>query len=430
MKVAIVGYGIEGQESYRYYKNLGHDVVIVDENTKDDLPEGLSFIIGEDAFDKLQDFDLIIRSPSIRPDRINTKGKIWSATNEFFEKCPAKIIGVTGTKGKGTTCSFIASILRTAGRKVHLVGNIGTPALKTLPNISSDDYVVYELSSFQLWDLQKSPHIAVVLPIEPDHQDVHISIDEYINAKGNISKNQTADDFVIYYPTNEASNFIATRSNGIKKKYSFKNDGVYVNNGNFYLDNKIICSTNAMKLAGSFNLDNACAAISACLIVDSSVSKYIEAGLESFDGLPHRLKLVRTVNGIRYFDNSIATTPGSSIASIKEFANDDLTVILGGSDKGTDYSELVHLCKAQNVKVVAIGYTGEEIAKLCKNMEVDFVRERGNMNHVIDVANRITPDGGVVLLSPASASFDQYSSYSDRGDKYIEIVNKIKQKSS
>ena len=179
MKIAIAGYGLEGESNYRYWANgAENDITIVDQRQPDrTMPNGVATIIGEDAFEKLQDFDLVIRTAGLAPLKIKTSGKIWSATNEFFSKCPALIIGVTGSKGKGTTASLITNILHESGKKVWLIGNIGEPSLDVLNQIDKNDIVVYELSSFQLWDLEKSPHIAVILFIEKEHQNIHSSIE-------------------------------------------------------------------------------------------------------------------------------------------------------------------------------------------------------------------------------------------------------------
>ena len=424
MRIAIAGYGVEGRSNYTYWNTPENSLTIVDERTElDDLPDGAEFWLGQGAFEKLADFDMVIRSAGVAPRKIATNGKIWSATNEFFAKCPAPIIGVTGTKGKGTTCSLITSILRKAGKTVHLVGNIGTPALDVLPEIHESDIVVYELSSFQLWDLEKSPRIAVVLMIEPDHLDVHENFEEYVQAKANIAKFQTADNLAIYHPTNKYSKQIASAGEGDKQRYSIPEDGgVYISENKFFTHNHAICSVDTLHIAGEHNRENACAAISAVLAICPELADdQISAGLADFSGLPHRLKFVREIRGVRYYDDSIATTPGSAIAALRAFERPKI-IILGGSDKGADYHEIIDVTKQTNSRVLAIGRTGEKIYQICLDRSVTAERETGDMQSVVDHATNMARPGDVVILSPASASFDQYKNYTDRGEQFIEAV--------
>ncbi|MCL2869989.1 UDP-N-acetylmuramoyl-L-alanine--D-glutamate ligase [Candidatus Saccharibacteria bacterium] len=421
MKIAILGYGIEGKSAERYcqmhYKNAEIKIF-------DNVPDNV----------KADGFDLVFRTPSIAPIRIKTDGQITSVTQEFFDKCPAPIIGVTGTKGKGTVCSLIAAILKAAGKTVHLVGNIGLPALDELPKINKTDIVVYELSSFQLWDLKrKSPQTAVVLHIEPDHLDRHANFDEYVAAKANIVKYQSAQDTVIFDNANQDAINIAKQSKAAKMPYPNSQFAHIVlrhpelgsgSKSDFYYGEHIICSTSVLKIPGIHNQMNALAAIDA-------VSEYtldpevIEQGLGSFTGLPHRLKFVTSKNGVDYYDDSISTTPGSTIAAIKAFTQPKV-VILGGSSKGANFTELAATIQQSNVKnVILIGPEGQKIKQALNKIGYKNYEDLGkdyNMQQVVTTAIALAKKGDVVLLSPAAASFDKFASYSDRGDQFIAKV--------
>lgn len=408
MKIALAGYGQEGKASYEYWNKDGNSLTLVSEQAAiPDAPAGVATITGPDAFAKLSDFDLIIRSPGINPRKLPYGEKVWSATNEFFEQCKAPIIGVTGTKGKGTTSSFIASILRAAGKNVHLVGNIGTPALSELESISSDDIVVYELSSFQLWDAKKSPHVAVVLMIEPDHLDVHDDMEDYLGAKANIVRYQTDSDSVVYNQENELAKEIGELSAAKATAYPFD----------------IGVLSDAVVLPGRHNVQNASAAVAAVreYVSDEAV---IARGLSNFKGLPHRLKFVQEVRGVRYYDDSIATTPGSAIAALYSF-DEPKIIILGGHDKGADYSELIESCERAAATVIAIGSNGDRIERLCAEAGVPCVREEGDMRAIVQRASETAAEGSVVILSPAAASFDMFKSYADRGDQFVSAVNDL-----
>jgi UDP-N-acetylmuramoylalanine--D-glutamate ligase len=408
MKIAIVGYGVEGHSSFEYFSKDGHDLTIVDQNFIKNIPKEADYITGDNVFDKLIDFDLIIRSPGISPHRLPYGEKVWSATNEFFAKCPAPIIGVTGTKGKGTTCSLITSILRAAGCTVHLVGNIGTPALQELPKIRPDDIVVFELSSFQLWDLQRSPHVAVVLMIESDHMNVHKDMDDYVAAKSNITTNQTVDDTIIFNRNNQLSKQIAAASKGKKVEYPFAIDEF----------------TASIKLPGAHNQENAAAAIAA--VREFGVGDdAIRQGLSAFDGLPHRLEKVRELDGVTFYNDSFSSAPSATVAAVKSFTQPEI-IIVGGTDKGADFSELhTALQEAPNVKkVILIGEIRHKLAGILHdiNYEISDVR---TMAEVVNVARSYTTSGDVVILSPACASFDMFKSFYDRGDQFREIVKSL-----
>lgn len=409
MKVVIAGYGVEGQASYRYWRSKA-EVTIADERQRIDSPEGVATVLGAEAFSKLDDFDLIIRSPGVSPAKLPYQNKVWSATNEFFYQCRQKnlpIVGVTGTKGKGTTSSLITSMLRAANLNVHLLGNIGRPALDVIDEIQSGDVVVYELSSFQLWDLQFSPHVAVVLPIEADHLDIHSDFNDYLAAKSRIASFQTEDDVMIYHSINAWSRQIAGSSAANNLiEYPFELGDLVQH----------------LQLPGRHNQENASAAVAAARLYVRDETA-IARGLEAFSGLDHRLKLVGEYNGVKYYDDSISTTPGSAIAAIKSF-DEPKIIILGGSDKGANYQEIVKLAKQTQTKVIAIGQTGQTIEKQCRANKVDC-RYVGDLQSAVILSSQITQPGQVVLLSPASASFDQYQNYAQRGDKFIEAVRRL-----
>lgn len=444
-RIAIAGYGVEGRANYQYFaaKYPDSELVIVDErDVVPDMPEGIEAILGEGAFGRLGGFDMVVRTAGLSPRKITTDGKVWSATNEFFARCAEKdvpIIGVTGTKGKGTTSSLIASILRAAGKTVHLVGNIGTPAIEVLANITPSDIVVYELSSFQLWDLQKSPHIAVVLPIEPDHLDVHVSFDKYLAAKANIRKHQGQDEGCYYHPTNEFAHQVAMTGDWpvdqdevqIWQSQAFRyatDEAVYVLNGNFMVHGTVICPTSAVQLPGEFNIENACAAISAArnFTVDDDA---IEAGLKAFTGLPHRLRLIREVAGVRYYDDNYSSAPSSTLAATRAFEVPEI-LIAGGYDRGVDLSDLAAALSQQaNLKhVVLIGQTGPWLRNLLKEngyRNVTLLEDKPSMRAIVEAAAQNAVSGDVIIMSPACASFDMFKNFTDRGDQFVDAVEAL-----
>ena len=427
MKIAIAGYGVEGQESFRYWSKLPeNEVTIVDEKgTGAPIPEGIPSIVGPDAFKQLEGFDLVIRTAGLAPSKIATSGKIWSATNEFFEKSPAPIIGVTGSKGKGTTASLIASILEEAGKKVWLVGNIGISALSVLEQIKPDDIVVYELSSFQLWDLQRSPQVAVVLFIEREHLDVHANMEEYVEAKAQITKHQIPGDILIYNAENKYSVQIADSSVAQKIGYP-SNEAAHVVDGWFYYGQQQLVSVNTLSIPGVHNVSNALAAIDAIWPFTQDVDA-IEGGLSDFIGLPHRLAYVANVNNVEYYDDSIATTPSSAIAALRAFADKPKVIILGGSTKGSEFNELAMELTRHDVQVILIG---DEAARIAEALEiVGFTHYESIENATAELFTRRAAElalpGSVVLLSPAAASFGIFKNYADRGEQFIAAVNNL-----
>lgn len=428
MNIAIAGYGLEGKASYDYWNTGEHDITIADERTDVEVPNGAKSILGDDAFSKLDGFDMVVRTASLPPSRITTDGTTWGATNEFFEKCPASIIGVTGTKGKGTTCSMITSILKAAGKTVHLVGNIGTPALEILPAIQADDVVVYELSSFQLWDIKRSPDIGVCLLIEPDHLNVHESMEEYVDAKANIARFQREDDAFFFHPTNSYAAAIALKTVAhTNARYNCSEDmpSVYYDAHDFCYKGEAIVPLEALRLRGDHNKENACAAL--------SVAKYMgvenvacEKGLRDFTGLPHRLEFVDEKEGVEYYDDSFSSATPATIVALSAFEQPKV-LICGGYDRGLSYEDFAAELAQHPPKIaLLIGQTREQLAREFTAHGISHeVCDETDMTAIVRRAAKHTSAGDIVLLSPGAASFDMFTDFSDRGNKFQRAVGEL-----
>lgn len=449
MKIAILGYALQGQSAFNYWNKPENQITICDENMPLDLPTGVASKIGGSWLLDLDEFDLIVRTPGLHPTEIRMQNpqhpevmdRVTSNTNEFFRVCPAPIIGITGTKGKGTTSTLIAAILAKSGRRVHLGGNIGTPPLDLLKNnIQPDDIVVLELANFQLIDLKYSPHIAVCLMITPEHLNWHKDMYEYVEAKMQLFKHQSTRDMTVYNADNNYSEDIADVSQGIKVTYQVppldvepdEKEGAYVSGDHIYMFDQKVCHVKDVSLPGRHNLENVCAAIAATWDLIGGDNEVIKQALAEFHGLPHRLQLVRSYNGVNFIDDSFGTTPETAIVAIKAFKQPKV-MILGGSDKGASYEELVQQVVSSNVKaVVAIGETGPKIADLLKkytstravpNVVLD---SNVKMTDIIGAALQQAAKGDLIMLSPACASFGMFRDYKDRGEQFQAVVNSLK----
>ena len=316
MRIAILGYGKQGVSALEYW-GPKNDITICDQNDIA-VPHGVEKRTGKGYLKDLEHFDLIVRSPAIHPKDIvaanseHVLRKVTTVTEEFFRVCPAPVIGVTGTKGKGTTSALITKILQTAGKRTHLGGNIGTPPLDMLKeNIQPTDYVVLELANFQLIDLKFSPKIAVCLMVVPEHLDWHSDIKEYITAKQQLFRYQPDDGLAIYNRLSDYSSEVAGVSPALKISYEVppKNEkpaeqnGAYVLDDAIYYDGEKVCNASDVKLLGRHNLENVCAAIAATWdIIDNDPSVIVKA-LADYTGLPHRLELFREKYGIKIYDD-------------------------------------------------------------------------------------------------------------------------------
>lgn len=434
MNIAVLGGGVEGNAVKKYFTEHGNHVQIFD-NFKDEDIEGF----------KLEDYDMVFRSPSVHP-----LDKSWtSMTKYFFDNCKAKIIGTTGTKGKGTTCALISSILtelvknsKWPSRTVWFVGNVGRPCIEVLDQIAEDDIVVFEMSSFQLWDLEKSPNVAVVLRVDQDHLDRHYSLEDYHNAKANITRHQTEDDYCVYYDKNENSIRIGEMSKGHKSTYPLN------------VTPRIKEILDELTVPGEHNRENAEAAIAAVasfykmsveeFIGDDKIFETVKAGIKNFKGLPHRIQFIRELNGVKYYDDNYSSAFPATDVAIKTFENEPTILIAGGKDRHLDLTNMKRrIFDAKNIKkVILIGETKElladgedpekyifadtlEEAINCAKEIGEKIAEDTSSNY--DLCLPVTkPQHPVVIMSPGAASFDMFKNFEDRGTKYQEIVNNLK----
>ncbi len=446
-KIAIVGFAKEGLAAANYLSPF-NKVTIFDLKAKGEVDavffkslnnsKDIELFLGG-SLSTRPDYDFIVRSPGIRPDNeliktLGSNGAVsTSGTKIFFDYCPARIIGVTGTKGKGTTSSLIYEMLKAHGADVFIGGNIGTPALELLSKLDSKSIVVLELSSFQLLDLQKSPHIAVVLMTTSEHLDWHIDKNEYVKAKENITKYQTVNDFAVVNADFAESAKIGKSSKGKVFYFStnIKTNGAYLYKGKLIsrIRSEVSIETKDIGIPGPHNFQNVMAAMCAAQLLGVNTGA-IKKVIGKFKGLPHRLQLVRIVNGVSYYNDSFSTTPETAIAAIKAFSKPKI-LILGGSSKNSDFSELGRVI-AGNDSVKALILIGNEqntIASAIKNagkFKGKIFTKLETMPEIVKQASAIAKKGDVVLLTPACASFDMFKNYQDRGDQFISCVKKLK----
>lgn len=454
-KIAIVGLGIEGLSTAQFLVKKGISVSILDKRKKEDIDQEIvsaasqvatTLILGENYLDGLSEYDVIVRSPGIKLKTVEITNAekngaiITSHIKLFFDFCPSPIIGVTGTKGKGTTSSLIYEMLKAAGKDVYIGGNIGNPPLDFFDTLTPQSWVILELSSFQLQDIHKSPHIAVMLMVTSDHledfgdRNRHESLEEYIEAKRNILRFQTKNDFAIinrdYIPSNESDIytdgkvFYVSRERGVQDGCYKKDDALWITRSG---GEKKIIDIKDIILPGGHNLENVCAAVMAASIVGVHRQQMVSV-LATFKGLEHRLQLVGEVHGVKYYDDSFSTTPETAIAAITAFKSPEI-VILGGSSKNSDFSELGKVIRnAKNIRaIIGIGEEWDRIKEeIHKNKGIILLIEGVlSMRQVVQAASKIAKPGDVVLLSPACASFDMFKNYKERGEQFIKEVSTL-----
>lgn len=451
-RVAVIGLGVSNIPLIDFLYELRADITVFDKRDIDKIDEnilenikikGIKYAFGDKYLEKLKDFNVIFRSPSCRPDLPEiieelSRGAILTSEIEMLmELCPGLIIGVTGSDGKTTTTSLIYNIIKNKGYNCYLGGNIGIPLFSKVGEMKPEDVVVLELSSFQLMNMKTSPNIAVITNISPNHLDIHKSYEEYIESKKNIFKYQSDKDTLVLNYDNDITREFEKEANGKVIFFSRNhklNDGVILDEDIIKIcDNKLrkhILNTKNMKLRGKHNYENACAAIAATKgLVDTETQ--VDT-IKNFKGVEHRLEFVKEVNGVKWYNDSIGTSPTRTIAGLNSF-NKNLILIAGGYDKHLDYTPIGEPI-VDNVKIlILMGQTANKIKEVTinamnkKNKKVE-IYECNSLDETVQLASKLAKKDDIVLFSPASASFDLYKNFEERGNAFKEIVNKLMDK--
>ena len=443
--VGVIGVGVSNRPLIEKLLERGIDVTARDK--KENLGElgqaltaqGCKLRLGSGYLADLHE-DVIFRTPGLRPDvpelavAVAGGSVITSEMEAFFEVCPCPILAVTGSDGKTTTTTIISKLLAAEGKIVHVGGNIGHPLLCDTPEIAPEDMAVLELSSFQLMTMQKSPHIAVTTNLAPNHLDVHKDYQEYVDAKANIFTHQSANDIAVFNADNADTVKQAAKAVGEVRWFSRKqrvDNGVFCEDGVIYeaADGSVtpIMETKDILLPGVHNIENYMAAFAAVrgLVSYETMRKIAR----TFGGVEHRIELIRTRNGVRWYNDSIASSPTRTIAGLRSF-DQKIILIAGGYDKKIPYEPLAPEIIAHVKTLVLMGATGPRIEKAVRE-HPDFdesqltILHADNMQHAVELARGAAKPGDIVSLSPASASFDLYPNFEVRGRDYKNIVMQL-----
>ena len=446
-KVAVIGMGVSNIPLIDYLYEKKADVTVFD--NKEELDKKImdkienykfKYSLGKNNLSQLKGFELIFRSPSClptRPELVAEKERgaiVTTEIEQLMKLAPCKIIGITGSDGKTTTTTLTYEVLKNAGYTCHLGGNIGIPLFTKLNEIKPDDIIVLELSSFQLMGMEISPEIAAITNITPNHLNVHKDYQEYIDSKKSIFLHQDENGILVLNADNEITNSFKTEAKGEVILFSCDkklDNGYMIENGTIKecCDGirRHIVDAKDLKLKGIHNLQNIATVLALTkTLVDSD--KAVET-IKEFGGVHHRLELVRTLDGVEWYNDSASTSPTRGISALNSF-DKEIVLIAGGADKNLDYTPIAKPIIEKVKKLILIGQTATKIYDAVKeelsiqNKELDIYM-CDSLKQSIDLAKRLAKPGQIVLFSPASTSFDMFKDMYDRGDKFRDEVNKL-----
>lgn len=448
-KIAIIGLGVSNIPLIDYMHEKKATVTVFDDREEKDINPQIikkikeykfNYYFGKDNLKHLDNFDIIFRSPSCLPTKPELaqaaeNGALVTTEIEMLMKmCPCKIIGVTGSDGKTTTTSLIYAILNKAGYTTYLGGNIGTPLFTKLSEMKPGDIVVLELSSFQLMGMKISPHISVITNITPNHLNIHKDYQEYIDSKKNIFKYQNENDILVLNDDNEITKSCVKEANGKVILFSGKEK---LDNG-FIVDNKIIkkcedgirkhiLDTKEVILRGEHNYENIATAFAA---TESLVDLDLAAeAVKEFKPVEHRLEFVREIDDVKWYNDSVSSSPTRTIAGLKSF-DEEIVLIAGGYDKNLDYTPIAKPIVQKVKTLILLGQTSGKIFEAVKK-ELEMEKKElpiymcNSLEETVNLAKKLAKPQQIVLFSPASASFDLFKNFADRGEKFKNLVNKL-----
>ena len=439
-KIAVFGLGVSNRPLVRLLLEFGCDVLGCDRTPREKLDAevleleaaGCKLSVGDGYLDHL-DADLVFRTPGMHPgnpalEDLRSKGaEVTSEMEVFFEVCPCTILAVTGSDGKTTTTTLISEMLKAAGKTVWVGGNIGAPPLPRAREMNPEDYAVVELSSFQLMDMKRSPHIAVVTNLAPNHLDIHKDMDEYVEAKKTIFRYQGREDILVVNADNAIT--ASFKGNGVTRTFSRQGRNAYVRvvSDTITRGGVPVLKKGDILIPGEHNVENYMAAIAA---VDGLVDdETIRQVAKTFGGVEHRIELVRVKDGVRYYNDSIASSPSRTIAGLRSFP-EKVILIAGGYDKHIPYDVLgPEICA--HVKLLVLGgATGPKIRAAVEDCP-DYkpgcpeIVDCGDFTAAVKAAAAAARSGDVVLMSPASAAFDQFKNFMARGKYFKDMVMEL-----